>query len=144
MVKDTNGFEVTDQRWSAVDLAISTFIEMHPTVWLDFKRSIAAERTEYQLATDGDLKRASWRHSLSFPVSWHYSTPEEVAADPTHATVSFDDSLKHWIEKIIPGFTEPDEGGGKGLEAQRDIKPNKLYRQFHKRYGHLFRPGEKS
>lgn len=144
MIVDKNGKEVTDLDWKMVETAIATFCTLYPLQWMAFQDDLKAKRTEFQLAQEGDLKKAGWRHNLSFPVAGRPRTKAEIDTDPTAAPVEFIYSLHHEIDRVIPGFTAPDEGTGNGRTGKgHDIKPNKLYAEFQKRYGHLFRPAEK-
>lgn len=143
MTVDKHGIEVTDDTWGRVDAAITLFIQMYPLDWSAFQRDLRRNRTQYQLAVEGDLKKSSFRNTLAFPVIGRPRTEEEIAADPGHSSIQFGDSLKEWLEDIIPGFTAPDEGVGKGLSGHgKDVKKNKLYWEFIKRYQKLFVPGE--
>jgi hypothetical protein len=132
MATDKFGVEVTPERWEQVDVAVRAFIRTYPLHWTAFQNDLKANRTKYQLALEGDLKKSSWRNTLSFPIVARAQTEAERAEDPTHSKVQFVASLKDDLEKLIPGFTAPDEAGA----------PNKLYKEFIRRYGRLFVPGE--
>lgn len=133
MSEDKFGNTVTTNQWDLVDQCIKGFIRRNPLHWAMFRSDLAANETEYQLALEGDLVKSSFRNTLSFPIAARRRTPEEIAADPAGVKVELVESLKEQLDSIIPGFTAPDEPG----------RPNKLYKEFIRRYGHLFRPGEK-
>jgi hypothetical protein len=133
VIQDKYGNDVTPARWESVDLVIKGFIRTYPLHWLQFRKDMEANQTEYQLALEGDLKKSSFRNTLSFPIVARPRTQEEIDADPGHSPVEFVDSIKTTLDVLIPGFTDPDEPG----------KPNKLYKEFIRRYGRLFQPGEK-
>ncbi len=141
MISDKFGVEVTEETWGRVDLTIRNFIITYPHDWLAFLQDLKNQRTEYQLAVEGDLKRASWRNTLAFPVVARPRSQEELDESPQASPVEFVASLQKDIDCIIPGFTAPDEGGER---QQRVVTKNKLYREFIKRYGILFQPGEKN
>lgn len=130
---DKYGVSVTPDRWEAVDFAIKSFIRSYPLHWSFFRNDIKANQTQYQLATEGDLKKSSFRNTLSFPVVARPRTAEETAEDPGNVGVEFVHSLKDDLDRIIPGFTESDTPD----------RPNRLYKEFIRRYGSLFQPGEK-
>lgn len=142
MVTDKFGVEVTPERWLQVEAAISMFIRKYPLHWSIFRKELMMNQTEYQLATHGDLKKSGFRNTLSFPVAFRRLTVQEKQENPEGSEIEQLESLKHTLEDIIPGFTAPDENMEKAANL-KDIKPNKLYREFIRRYSVYFAPGEK-
>lgn len=142
--QDKYGIEVTPDRWGMVDAAIASFVRKYPLHWNQFKADLSANRTEYGLAKEGDLKGSSFRNTLSFPVVGRKKTDEETAEDPGGRPYELLESLKDTLEAIIPGFTDNDGGvSKKDVQAGRAVTPNKLYREFVRRYGRSFSPGDK-
>lgn len=133
MSVDRWGTTITEKTWANVDLAIKSFCALYPRHWEKFKKELAEQRTEYQLALEGDLRKSGFRNTCSFPVVLRPKTKEEIEIDPNadDETVVVD-SLKDWLDKIIPGFTLADKPG----------KPNKVYGEFLRRYP-VFKCGDK-
>lgn len=142
MATDKYGVEVTPERWEEADRAIKAFIRKYPLHWQMFRQDMDANQTKYQLAQEGDLKKSGFRNTLSFPVAARRRTPEEVALDPIHNEIESMESLKDTLEAILPGFTAPDENVEKRNSA-KEVVPNKLYKEFIRRYASLFQPGER-
>lgn len=117
-VYDARGNPVTEDRWRFIDMGISAFWQKYPhafTTWNDFimQSRQAARLGDFGgvlLAHEGDLKKANFRHSLSFPVIQRGD--EQI------------DSLHTFINKHLPGVTAPDKKG----------KTNRLYHEFARRY----------
>jgi len=124
---------ITADQWVAVEAEVRRFIRKYPLHWSFFRKDLAANQSTYQLAVEGDLKESGFRNTLSFPVVARRRTEQEIADDPAHGPTEFVESLKDNIEKIIPGFTQPDT----------QDRPNRAYKEFLRRYGSLFRPGER-
>jgi hypothetical protein len=142
MATDKFGEEVTQDRWDQVDLAIRAFIRRYPLHWDMFRKDIIANKTMYGLAKEGELKKSGFRNTLSFPVAARRRTPEEIELDPIANEIESMESLKETLELIIPGFTAPDENVEKKNSA-KEVVPNKLYKEFIRRYASLFQPGER-
>lgn len=141
MATDKWGNEVSPETWKAVDVAIKSFIRRYPLHWTHFREDIKRNRTQYQLANEGELKKAGFRNTLSFPVAYRRLTEEEKKENPEGSEIELLESLKDTIEKIIPGFTAPDENLGKADE-NKVTKKNMLYVEFVKRYSSILAPGE--
>lgn len=133
MVSDKYGVPVTEDRWSLVGMEIQSFARKYPLHWMEFKKDLQDNRTEYQLAKEGDLKKAGWRNTASFPIVYRRKTMEEIMEDP-HAEDNIIEvaSLYTTLRVILPGLTEKDEKGS----------PNKLYKEFLRRFP-IFIPGER-
>jgi hypothetical protein len=142
MVHDKYGVEVTPERWLAADFAIKSFIRKYPLHWMQFRKDIEANKSEYQLAKEGDLKKSGFRNTLSFPVAYRRLSEAEKLENPQGTEIELLESLKHTLEDILPGFTAPDENVEKAAGGKQIVK-NKLYREFIRRYSSLFQPGEK-
>jgi hypothetical protein len=138
MVTDKHGVEVTPERWLLADFAIKSFIRKYPLHWMQFRKDIEANKTEYQLAREGDLKKSGFRNTLSFPVACRRLTEIERQENPEGSEIETLESL----EEILPGFTAPDENVEKAAGGKQIVK-NKLYREFIRRYASIFQPGER-
>lgn len=108
-----------DHQWWMVEQAIKAFMAEYPYDWIQFQNEMAAERTKYNEATEGGLKKSNFRRVASFPVINRYN-PESRQYEQI-------DSLLPVLEKIIPGLTH---------------KKSKNFTEFLKRFPQ-FRAGEK-
>lgn len=106
--------KATEYQWGLVDMAIKAFIAKYPLHWIEFQKQLNAQRTTYNLAKDGELKKAGFRNTASFP----------TIEDQEGNTI---DSLKPVIEKFIPQLCH---------------KKSVNYREFLKRYK-MFLPAER-
>jgi hypothetical protein len=135
MVTDKLGDPVTEERWIEVGAAIASFIRRYPRHWAKIKNELSAERTRYQLATGGDLKKSGFRNTASFPVVYRKRLPEEYAeltGEEEEPDIVEVESLLETLQKLLPGLVAPDSKG----------KTNRLYREFLKRFP-VFMPGER-
>lgn len=136
MVSDKFGDPVTEERWNRVDIEIRDFIRKYPLHWRMFKKDIDGKRSEYNVATEGNLAKSNFRNTASFPVVYRRKTDLEVEAniggedDDGYEEVA---SLYHILLPLLPGLTERDEKG----------HPNRLYREFLRRFP-IFVPSEKN
>jgi hypothetical protein len=139
MIVDKYGVEVTEERWDKVSLCITEFIHDYPLEWVSFKEDISSLQhdSEYGLALEGGLKDASFRHVLSFPLVARRLSPEDQKMLSKEFEVVA--SLKDQIEAIIPGFSDDHERN----TMKQVNRENRLYYEFQKKFGRLFRPGEK-
>jgi len=90
--------KATEQQWALVQVAIDAFSMAYPKEWLDFCQSMQFAKTPenpYSEARDGDLKKAEFRHTCSFPVV----LDEEGFPK---------DGLYPVLQNIIPGLTHKD------------------------------------
>lgn len=136
MVTDMFGDAVTEERWHKVELCIKEFIKRHPKHWAAFKQDLHENRTEYQAGLDKGSKASNFRNTASFPVVYRKATEEEMRdvltgqeEDNLIQVASLIDPLK----VLLPGLIDADKPG----------KPNKLYREFLKRFP-VFIPGYKN
>lgn len=93
--KDQSREKATESQWGLIDIAVKAFISKYPRHWYAFQQMLKTERSEYNLAKDGDLKKANWRNTASFPVIYN-SAGEEA------------DALLPVLNKIIPALTHKD------------------------------------
>lgn len=135
-IYDKFGDEVTEPRWHKVELCINEFANRYPLHWRSFMEDLRHNRTKYQEALTGDLKKAQWRNTAAFPVVYRKATGE----DKRDVLTGYEDddliqvaSLIDPLKMLLPGILEPDEPGN----------PNRLYRTFLKKFP-MFKPGEKS
>lgn len=126
MVQDKFGVDVTEERWKAVDMTIKRFIRRYPLHWDMWKKQMAAERSTYNVATEGDLKKSGFRNTASFPVVYRKVRGAVIGEDEEEV-----DSLYETLIMLLPGLVDPDKPGS----------PNKLFKEFLRRYP-LFVPGE--
>ena len=111
--------KATEKQWELMRIAILAFIKKYPKHWVIFQSNLKRDRgveNKFNLATKehDKLRKASWRHTASFPIIYN-EQGEEI------------DSLKPVLEKIIPEFTH---------------KHSVNYREFLKRFP-AFLPAEK-
>lgn len=132
MVYDKMGVPVTDARWRRVDKCIRTFIATYPLHWAKFKKDLDENRTEYQESLNPDGKRSQWRNTAAFPVVYRHGTSEDGLTGQEEDDLVQVASLVEPLKVFLPGLLEPDKPGA----------PNKLYREFLKRYP-IFLPGRK-
>lgn len=133
MANDRFGERVDDRRWERVSAEIGAFARRWPLHWKLFMSDLAAQQTEYQLATEGDLKAAGFRNSMSLPTIQRRRTELEREADyQQEDDLTEVDSLYARLTPLLPGLTDPDKPG----------KPNALYREFLRRFP-MFIPGKK-
>ena len=135
MVYDSFGDPVTEERWLAVAAAIDLFAKKYPRHWAKFMLEMHEDRTDFALALEGDLKKASWRNTMALPVIYRHATEEEkkdVLTGEEEDDLIQVASLQEVLLLLIPGFQAKDEQG----------KPNKLYREFLKRF-QIFNPANK-
>ena len=135
MVTDKFGVDVTEDRWSNVDLCIKRFVLRYPRHWEAFLRDLADNRTEYGLALEkgSELRKAGWRNTASFPVVYRKATEDDGLTGKEDDDLVQVESLLDDLKDILPGLVEADDRKG---------KTNKLYREFLKRYPY-FQVGEK-
>jgi hypothetical protein len=132
-LQDKFGDDVNEDRWILVDTVIRGFKRMYPRHWEIFLAQVDAERTEYGLAKEGDLKKASFRASATFPTVERMKTQLEIEADPlSEDNTTVEVSLYDLLIEVLPGLAERDLPGS----------PNKLFRAFLKRYP-MFNPADK-
>jgi len=84
--------KANEKQWYLIDMAIKAFISKYSFHWQIFQDQLSAERTKYNLAQEGDLKKANWRNVASFPVIYNNQSKEI-------------DSILPVLEKIIPKLT---------------------------------------
>lgn len=133
LVTDKFGDPVTERRWKKVDKCITTFIKVYPDHWRVFKQDLNENRTKFQEALTADGKRAQWRNTAAFPVVYRRATlvdMESFTGEEEDDLVEVA-SLIEPLKVFLPGLLDPDVKG----------KPNKLYREFLRRYP-IFLPGE--
>jgi hypothetical protein len=86
----------TERQWQLIDIAIDAFARRYPLEWNTFVVSQRESKSmvDYALAGEGDLRKAGFRLSATFPA---IIRDNEVV-----------DRLDPVLDKIIPGLTHKD------------------------------------
>lgn len=133
-ITDGYGVDMTEGRWERARDEITAFSRKWPLHMRLFFSDLEAQRTEYQLASEGELRKAGFRNSMSLPTVQRRRTALEREADyQDEDDLQEVDSLYARLQPLLPGLTRPDAPGS----------PNLLYREFLRRFP-MFVPGKKN
>lgn len=72
-------------------MAIEAFKREFPFEWMAFQKQLREERTDYNLAKEGGLKKASFRNTGAFPVVYNPDGSERA-------------NMLKMMKKIFPNF----------------------------------------
>ena len=88
--------KATEQQWYLVDEAIKAFIKHYPTVWMSFQKDLKVQRSKYNEAWEGDLKKAEFRNVMAIP-SEILAVVRKIIPELTHKkSVNFSEFLKRY------------------------------------------------
>lgn len=79
-----------EQKWEMIDMAIKAFMQHYPREFQSFLVYMQQNRTQYGLADEGGLKKASFRRIVELPIGVNEDGQEE--------------SLLPFIKRWLPGF----------------------------------------
>lgn len=90
--------KATESQWEMCKWAIDAFMAKYPVHWSQFQAEVESERNmfnKHNVALEGDLKKAGFRLSATFPVILG-AEGQEI------------DALLPVLQKIIPGLVHKD------------------------------------